>query len=134
MVKILIVVCIILFAGMGLTVWMLMEKNSGTATAQSNSIENQSMQNTSGANNNSKVNAHIASKNASVMSAKDAKSHMQLLVNSNNGKGCSISYPELNSQKTTYHAVIYGMDGNYIGDIYINSKTGKLVKLHWLHD
>lgn len=133
-VKILIIVCIILVAGLGLTVGMLMEKNSGMATAQSNVVENQSVQNMSSVNNNSEANAHIANKNSSVISTKDAKSRMQLLVNSNNGEGCSVAYPKLNGQKTIYHAAIYGMEGNYIGDIYINSKTGKLVKLYWLHD
>ena len=133
-VKILIIVCIILVAGLGLTVGMLMEKNSGMATAQSNAVGNQSVQNMSGVNNNSEANPHIANKNSSVISTKDAKSRMQLLVNSNNGEGCSVAYPELNGQKTIYHVAICGMEGNYIGDIYINSKTGKLVKLYWLHD
>lgn len=133
-VKILIIVCIILVAGLGLTVGMLMEKNSGIATAQSNAVGNQSVQNTSGVGNDSESNNHMTSRNSDIISINYAKSRMQSFVNADNGEGCSIAYPELNDQKTRYHAAIYSIDGNYIGDIYINSKTGKLVKLYWLHD
>lgn len=113
---------------------MLVEKNSGTASAQNNSAGNMSVQNSLSAGNSSGTNNQVANKNLSVMPAADAQSRMQLLLNANNGEGCSVTYPELNSQKTVYHATVCGMEGNYIGDIYVNSKTGQLIKLSWLHD
>ena len=70
-VKILIIVCIILVAGLGLTVGMLIEKNSGITTSQSNSIGNQSVQNTS--------NSSIGHVNTTVKTSKTVK-------NINNGQ------------------------------------------------
>ena len=49
MVKILIIVCVILVAGIGLTTGMVIEKNSGMPIVQNNSTGNHSVQNTSNA-------------------------------------------------------------------------------------
>ncbi len=134
-VKILIVVCIILICGFGLTIGMLLEKNSNIASAQNNSNVNQSVQtssdNSGQKTNNSPVNSQktnyigkAAAKQKAIefltdrdsMDTTEIKSVDLVTIN-----GVPLYCVETYDHYITYSGTEAGWD-----DIYIGAKDGMI--------
>jgi hypothetical protein len=134
-VKILIIVCVILVGGLGLTIGMLLEKNSGISNAQNNSTGNLSVsvQNASNITNGTSESKNVETKqlNNGIMSKSKALSLMNKIVKENSGSGYTLTAPSLISQKSIYHSSAYygdnSDDNNYRGFIQIDSKTGEII-------
>ncbi len=136
-IKILVVICIILVAGLSVVTGMLIGNNSGVSNIQNNSTGNQSVQNVTNnsVNNVSKTksdtNKNVNSQSSGIMSTDEAYSLMNNIIKKRNGPGYTLTPPALISQNMIYHSSAYygetGIDENYRGFIQIDSTTGDII-------
>lgn len=126
-VKYIIILCVVLVVGVGITAGMLIEENLGNSkisATENNSTENQTSQNVTPQNNQS---------SNQIISNADAFSLAQSYMSSSNQFDSSsyISTVSLEQNKNVYHAVVRGGDyGMYVGDIYIDAHTCNLIKIY----
>jgi len=134
-VKILIIVCIILVAGIGVTTGILIGKNSKVSDVQNDSAGNHSVQNTShiqvNTTQSTSESKSIKTKSIYADSAK-VYSKAQAWVKSNYPEGYTVSYPvlgELAPINNTYYSYYMEIDddnGNYIRTLKASAYSGEL--------